>query len=400
MEQARIAPAQLAELFLCGHGLYSWVYSSRPELLATNCPYADILDPLLLSLQQQARQLLTPDCPTALTDALGLTWIAEPEREDLRPPRLYLIGPVLHTDFVPDMIQTDLARLPLTPQQRQELPALLKNLPILTLQHFMDYGLMLHYALTGEKLDHSHLRHHNDFSVSGQEEGRLARRRALWLAEQSFLNMVSDGAPEYLCSPQLEYLCAAMAYGPPGTTPLRQRKNNAIVFCALCVRAAIRGGLPPETALALNDHYMQELEISHSLPELAGVMDIMLADLVQRVQDLKQCQGISLQIRQCCDYIQLHLGEKLTLSEMAAHVGYSGNYLTQKFRREMGQTLSEYILESRMARARSLLTGTLFSIQEISRQLGYAGPSYFSEQFRRCTGQTPSEYRNAHTGSL
>jgi transcriptional regulator GlxA family with amidase domain len=57
-------------------------------------------------------------------------------------------------------------------------------------------------------------------------------------------------------------------------------------------------------------------------------------------------------------------------------------------------TFRDYLVESRLDRARSLLTETTMTIHQIARALGYSDPFLFSRQFRSRYGLPPSHYRN------
>lgn len=61
----------------------------------------------------------------------------------------------------------------------------------------------------------------------------------------------------------------------------------------------------------------------------------------------------------------------------------------------MNMSISEYITEQKIERAKELLTSGNTDIQEIAEQLGFSSNSYFSYMFRRHVGVTPGEYRIA-----
>ena len=110
-------------------------------------------------------------------------------------------------------------------------------------------------------------------------------------------------------------------------------------------------------------------------------------------------RGYSKEINDCIGYLELHLGEKLNMSALAESVGYNKNYLSTKFSREVGVSLSDYLARLRVERAKLALRNTSESIQQISERLGFGSVSYFSAQFRKAVGQTPSDYRNRRGGA-
>ena len=91
--------------------------------------------------------------------------------------------------------------------------------------------------------------------------------------------------------------------------------------------------------------------------------------------------------------IDRHRGEPLSLRDVADELGMTPGHLTTVVRRRTGRTVQEWIIERRMAEARSLLSDTELSVAEIARRVGMSDPGYFSRQFRRTHGASPREWR-------
>ena len=62
-------------------------------------------------------------------------------------------------------------------------------------------------------------------------------------------------------------------------------------------------------------------------------------------------------------------------------------------RRRTGRTVQEWIIERRMAEARSMLEGTDLPVAEIARRVGVFDPGYFSRRFTRTHGISPRKWR-------
>jgi AraC family transcriptional regulator of arabinose operon len=100
-------------------------------------------------------------------------------------------------------------------------------------------------------------------------------------------------------------------------------------------------------------------------------------------------------VRRAMDYLDLNLGRKITLDDVAAAVGLSTSRLAHLFRAETGRTPQHYLETRRMQRAGELLQRTGFSIQQIAGAVGFDSPFYFSHRFKAATGKRPSDYRRA-----
>ncbi|GAA4714975.1 response regulator transcription factor [Brevibacillus fulvus] len=84
---------------------------------------------------------------------------------------------------------------------------------------------------------------------------------------------------------------------------------------------------------------------------------------------------------------------EVTLTEAAKRVHMNPSYLSQFFKQQLNKNFVEYVTELRIEEAKKLLASTSLRISEIADRLGYSDLAYFSNNFKRITGNTPSEYR-------
>ena len=71
----------------------------------------------------------------------------------------------------------------------------------------------------------------------------------------------------------------------------------------------------------------------------------------------------------------------------------SPNYLSQLFKKELGLTVADYVLELRMEAAKNMLRFSSFPYDEIASILAFSSQSHFIQVFKRATGITPKAYR-------
>ena len=91
--------------------------------------------------------------------------------------------------------------------------------------------------------------------------------------------------------------------------------------------------------------------------------------------------------------IDRRLAEPLSLRDVAHELGMTPGHLTTVVRRRTGRAVQEWIIERRMAEARSLLSDTELPVSEIARRVGMSDPGYFSRLFRRTHGASPRQWR-------
>lgn len=84
----------------------------------------------------------------------------------------------------------------------------------------------------------------------------------------------------------------------------------------------------------------------------------------------------------------------ISLNALAKAVNTSPAYLSTIFKQHMGKTLTAYIVDIRISKAKELLRNTGMRTSEIGEAVGYDDPNYFSVFFKKHTGMTPREYRN------
>lgn len=97
----------------------------------------------------------------------------------------------------------------------------------------------------------------------------------------------------------------------------------------------------------------------------------------------------------CCEYIERHIQEKISLAELAEAFRVSPNYLSQLFKKHMEMGLNEYITNQKILRSKQLLRETNMRIYEIAETMGFENAFYFSKVFKKTLGLSPKDYRNS-----
>jgi len=92
------------------------------------------------------------------------------------------------------------------------------------------------------------------------------------------------------------------------------------------------------------------------------------------------------------DYIESHLGQKITTEQLAVAVGCSASFVAHHFESEFGRTPRQYILERRMAEARSMLESGS-SVLGTADRLGFYDAFHFSKTFKHFWKKSPICFR-------
>jgi AraC family transcriptional activator of pobA len=98
-------------------------------------------------------------------------------------------------------------------------------------------------------------------------------------------------------------------------------------------------------------------------------------------------------------YIEDHWCQRVSLRDVAAAVNVSPGHLTTVVRRKTGRTVHGWLTERRMAEARTLLSQTDLTIEQISRRVGYAEAGHFARTFRQRHDASPTAWRRTSTST-
>ncbi|OXS57400.1 hypothetical protein B1A99_18130 [Cohnella sp. CIP 111063] len=100
-------------------------------------------------------------------------------------------------------------------------------------------------------------------------------------------------------------------------------------------------------------------------------------------------------MRDIAAYLDEHYFEDIGLIDIATRYHLDPSYLSRQFKAATGENFIEYVTRKRMEKACELLRGSERKINDISELVGYENQRYFSQVFKKFTGQTPSEYRES-----
>lgn len=113
-----------------------------------------------------------------------------------------------------------------------------------------------------------------------------------------------------------------------------------------------------------------------------------------RVDTANENQVYSGYVTQALNYVNLKYADaELSVREIAAQAGVSGDYLSRQFKQVTGIAAQEYLKRYRLARAMALLQAGR-PVGEVAKAVGFRNLCHFSREFKKEMGVTPSQYRN------
>jgi AraC family transcriptional regulator len=100
-------------------------------------------------------------------------------------------------------------------------------------------------------------------------------------------------------------------------------------------------------------------------------------------------------LKQAIEYIQEHLGENLSLSEIAYELDMSQYYFCRLFKQSTGMSPHKYLISQRVERAKHLLRQPGRKITSVALDCGFANQSHFAKCFHQYTGMNPKQFRKS-----
>ncbi|WP_400246120.1 AraC family transcriptional regulator [Niallia sp. JL1B1071] len=315
----------------------------------------------------------------------------------------FLIGPCL-MGKLRDKILYQFIEMHKVPRYLKDpLQTYLVSLPIYTVFDLARIGQLFYFLLFRKGIDTSEIIQEDGtskpfLSFDLDMDLMLAKKRAEEnlhhdnLKEKKLYHLVKEGLTEKV----KEFFSSPVIFEGVGTVtknnPVRNDKNLAITIVALASRAAMDGGLHSEIAYTISDMFIQRIEDDPEFNNLVSLSKEIYLEYAKRVKELKE-QNYSKSIVSVQQYIYNHLYKKIELDSLADHVHLHPSYLSRLFKKQVGLTISDYILREKVKEAKTWLDKSDLSITEIANQLNFHDQSHFIKAYKRIEGITPKQYR-------
>lgn len=174
---------------------------------------------------------------------------------------------------------------------------------------------------------------------------------------------------------------------------LRNLKYHLIITIAFITRYCIEGGMEMEEAYNRSDIYIRRLDKFQAEEEIEALHKELVEDYAKRMRSIRKKTMYSRAIIVCLEYIYANLHKKITLELLAEEAKLSPSYLSKLFHKEVGISVSAYVMQKRIEAAEKMLRYTEFSSAEIANCLCFCSESHFISMFKRYVKVTPREYR-------
>ena len=325
---------------------------------------------------------------------------------DFSADAILLIGPYLTATPTPKQIMEWGEQNDISPNKQKELAAQYADMPLLSESSHLFLMLEVffeqlwgsgNYRFADLSLEFlaqpSPIAEKSNFSEEPMDalwNIRMIEKR--YAFENELIGAVSSGQSQKL--DQLLSALSAVPFEQRLADPLRDYKNHNIIANTLMRKAAEQGGVPPIYLDSVSSDFARQIEQQSTQEDSAELLKQMLHSYCRLVRKHSMKQYSPL-IQKAVTCIDAELSTNLSLQSLAKRLNVSGSYLSTTFRKETGDTVTNYITYKRIRHAMHLLSSTGLQVQTIAQHCGILDIHYFSKLFKKATGLTPKDYRES-----
>ncbi|MBQ7692533.1 MAG: helix-turn-helix transcriptional regulator [Oscillospiraceae bacterium] len=176
--------------------------------------------------------------------------------------------------------------------------------------------------------------------------------------------------------------------------PLRNAKDMVIAASTAMRKAVQQAEVHPLYIDSLSGQLLREIEEAENEVQVGALVPRMIRNYCLLVQTYSR-ERFSGVVRDVLNFVDFHYMEPLSLESLSGKYAVNKNYLSTRFHKEVGMTVTDYINLTRVRRSLKLLSGTNLSMPEIAERCGFSDANYYTRTFKKVHGTTPTEYRRS-----
>lgn len=150
-----------------------------------------------------------------------------------------------------------------------------------------------------------------------------------------------------------------------------------------------------ETEKSMFEDCKDAINMQNSINSVFGTLKYYVHGILSELIENRKNESIR-PINEAKKYINNNFGNDVSLEKVSQIVGFNAAYFSALFKKETGEGFVEYLTSVRIKNAKSLLADSDKTIQEICFEVGYGDVKHFTNQFKKLTSLTPTEYRRFH----
>jgi AraC-like DNA-binding protein len=139
----------------------------------------------------------------------------------------------------------------------------------------------------------------------------------------------------------------------------------------------------------------KELTLMNELIRMSNLLNVftLFMENNKSMRESRKDYPNTVYVKYAVDYIRTHIKEKIKIDDIAKTIGISRSYLAGSFKKELGMSPQEYMINLRLEQAASMLRKTSKPIHEIASDVGYDDSMAFSKSFKQKFDMSPKAFR-------
>ncbi|MBD2868469.1 helix-turn-helix transcriptional regulator [Paenibacillus sp. IB182493] len=134
---------------------------------------------------------------------------------------------------------------------------------------------------------------------------------------------------------------------------------------------------------------------THRMTEISVQAYQLFLNLHQKAESREHANNkADAHVSRILEYLNSHAEEDFNSKQLSEHMSLNYSYISATFAKQTGQTVIEAHTRLRINKALHLMRTTSLNVSEISDQLGFQNPFYFTRVFKKILGEPPSSYMN------
>lgn len=345
----------------------------------------------------QIAQIMEPNTIYRLVDRFGCRYVFF-ELPDEEPRSVFVIGPYLQESLTSHQMLERMEEIGIPPQNHRLAEDFYASVPVLT-EDSTAFALIDAFAerIWGADAYNSIDVNHEILNVVPQEisdaneaQETMRAMEQRYAYENEMMRAVSMGqthkAEMMLASVSLQTVVSRFP------DALRNMRNYCVILNTLFRKAAEQGGVHPMYLENLSASYARKIEQQTSAAAAQRLM-IEMAHAYCRLVKRYSTKEYSLPVQKAILQIDTDLSADLSLKALAEKQNINASYLSALFKKETGQTVTDYVNQRRVRYAIHLLSTTKLQVKTVAQHCGIQDINYFSKIFKKYTLSTPKEYR-------
>jgi YesN/AraC family two-component response regulator len=204
------------------------------------------------------------------------------------------------------------------------------------------------------------------------------------------LNAVPEGNMEAALAAQNRFFQYRLQPRVPDR--LRDAKNGMLILNTNLRHCLGNAQIHPFYIDEISHNFAVQIENTNSTQKLKSLGVQMLRKYTMLVHNYST-KGYSPAVGTCMDQLRFHYAAPVSLKDLAKKCSVSPSYLSSRFKKETGMTITEYLQHIRIDHAIKLLNTENISIQQIADACGFQDSNYFIRIFKKYKGISPNQYR-------